>query len=221
MAARQVLDKTDLFGALPPELLAQLRDRTTLERLRRGDVIFEKGAAATSLYIVFSGRVAIAAKSSDGRESVISVLGPGALFGEMSLFDGGYRSAQARALTTAHLISIAYDDVKQVLSHRPDVLWAVVRILARRLRETDEALADAMFLDVTGRTAKRLLALADGDDFFRMPLTQEELAGMVGASRERVNKAIALFVRLGWLEVSGRSQYHILDRAELEARAVS
>jgi CRP-like cAMP-binding protein len=221
MATGQVLDKTDLFGALPPELLAQLRDRTTLERLRRGDVIFEKGDEATSLYIVFSGRVAIAAKSSDGRESVISVLGPGALFGEMSLFDGGHRSAQARALTTANLISIAYDDVKQVLSHRPDVLWAVVRILARRLRETDEALADAMFLDVTGRTAKRLLALADGDDFFRMPLTQEELAGMVGASRERVNKAIALFVRLGWLEVSGRSQYHILDRAELEARAVS
>jgi CRP-like cAMP-binding protein len=221
MAARPVLDKTDLFGALPPELLAQLRDRTTLERLRRGDVIFEKGDTATSLYIVFSGRVAIAAKSTDGRESVISVLGPGALFGEMSLFDGGRRSAQARALTTAHLISIANDDVKQVLSHRPDVLWSVVRILARRLRETDEALADAMFLDVTGRTAKRLLALADGDDFFRMPLTQEELAGMVGASRERVNKAIALFVRLGWLEVSGRSQYHILDRAELEARAVS
>ena len=92
-----------------------------------------------------------------------------------------------------------------------------MRILARRLRATDEALADAMFLDVTGRTAKRLLALADGDDEFRMPLTQEELAGMVGASRERVNKAIALFVKLGWLEISGRSQYHILDRAELEA----
>jgi signal-transduction protein with cAMP-binding, CBS, and nucleotidyltransferase domain len=69
MAARQVLDKTDLFGALPPELLAQLRDRTTLERLRRGDVIFEKADAATALYIVFSGRVAIAAKSTDGRES--------------------------------------------------------------------------------------------------------------------------------------------------------
>ena len=128
---------------------------------------------------------------------------------------------EARALTTAHLISIAFEDVKQVLVHRPDVLWAVVRILARRLRETDEALADAMFLDVTGRTAKRLLALADGDDHFRMPLTQEELAGMVGASRERVNKAIALFVKLGWLEVSGRSQYHILDRAELQARAIS
>jgi CRP-like cAMP-binding protein len=222
MAARQqVLDKTDLFGTLPPELLSQLRDRTELTRLRRGDIIFEKGDAATNLYVVFSGRVAIAAKAADGRESVISVLGPGAMFGEMSMFDGGKRSAHARALTTAHLISVSFEDVREVLVHRPDVLWAVVRILARRLRATDEALADAMFLDVTGRTAKRLLALADGDDEFRMPLTQEELAGMVGASRERVNKAIALFVKLGWLEISGRSQYHILDRAELEARAIS
>ncbi len=193
MAARQVLDKTDLFGALPPELLAQLRDRTTLERLRRGDVIFEKGDAATRSTSCSRAGSRSPPRSGDGRESVISVLGPGALFGEMSLFDGGRRSAQARALTTANLISIAYDDVKQVLSHRPDVLWAVVRILARRLRETDEALADAMFLDVTGRTAKRLLALADGDDFFRMPLTQEELAGMVGASaraRQQGDRAV-------------------------------
>jgi CRP/FNR family transcriptional regulator, cyclic AMP receptor protein len=222
MAVRQqVLDKTDLFGTLPPELLGQLRDRTEITRLRRGDVIFEKGDSATTLYVVFSGRVAIAAKATDGRESVISVLGPGAMFGEMSMFDGGMRSAHARALTTVHLIAVSFEDVREVLVHRPDVLWAVVRILARRLRATDEALADAMFLDVTGRTAKRLLALADGEDEFRMPLTQEELAGMVGASRERVNKAIALFVKLGWLEISGRSDYHILNRAELEARAIS
>ena len=222
MAARTpVLDKTDLFGTLPPELLEQLRGRTALARFRRGDAIFEKGDPATQLFVCFSGRVAIVAKATDGRESVLTVLGPGALFGEMSMFDGGMRSAHARALTTVHLIAVPFDDVREVLADRPDVLWAVVKILARRLRATDEALADAMFLDVTGRTAKRLLALADGDDEFRMPLTQEELAGMVGASRERVNKAIALFVKLGWLEISGRSDYHILNRPELEARAIS
>ena len=137
------------------------------------------------------------------------------------MFDGGVRSANARALTTVHLIAVEFDDVRDVLVHRPEVLWAVVRILARRLRATDEALADAMFLDVTGRTAKRLLELADGEDDFRMPLTQEELAGMVGASRERVNKAIALFVKLGWLEISGRSRYRIVNREELEIRARS
>ncbi len=214
-----VLDKTDLFGTLPPEMLEQMRGRTAMARYRRGDTIFEKGEQATHLYVCFSGRVAIVAKASDGRESVLTVLGPGALFGEMAMFDGGMRSAHARALTTVHVIAIEFDDVREVLAHRPEVLWAVVRILARRLHATDEALADAMFLDVTGRTAKRLLELADGEDEFRMPLTQEELAGMVGASRERVNKAIALFVKLGWLEISGRSRYKIVNRDELEIRA--
>jgi CRP-like cAMP-binding protein len=220
MAARQpVLDKTDLFGTLPPDLLDELRGRTALAKFRRGETIFHQGDLARHLYVVFSGRVAIAAKAADGRESVVAVLGPGALFGEMSLFDGGRRSADARALTTVHLISVDFDDVREVLRARPEVLWAVVRILARRLRATDEALADAMFLDVTGRTAKRLLELAGEENEFRMPLTQEELAGMVGASRERVNKAIATFIKLGWLEVSGRSRYRILDREEMSARA--
>ena len=82
----------------------------------------------------------------------------------------------------------------------------------------DEALADSVFLDVTGRTAKRLLELADGADEFILPVTQEELAGMVGASRERVNKAIASFIRLGWIEQHDR-QYTILKRDSLDIRA--
>jgi CRP-like cAMP-binding protein len=216
-----VLDKTDLFGALPPELLDQLRDRAVLVKYRRNDCVFTKGDPAAQLYVVVSGRVAITAASSDARESVISVLGPGALFGEMPLFDDGPRSATARALTSVQVVSLGFDDVREVLIRRPELLWTVVAILAGRLRATDEALADAVFLDVTGRTAKRLLELADGEDEFRMPLTQEELAGMVGASRERVNKAIATFVRLGWLEVSGRGHYRILDRDELVGRARS
>jgi CRP/FNR family transcriptional regulator, cyclic AMP receptor protein len=216
-----VLDKTDLFGAMPPELIEELRHRATLVKYRRGDQLFTKDDEATELYVIVSGRIAITAAASDERESVLSVLGPGALLGEMPLFDGGKRSATARVLTAVQAISLGFDDVRGVLERQPELLWTVVEILARRLRATDEALADAVFLDVTGRTAKRLLELADGEQEFRMPLTQEELAGMVGASRERVNKAIATFVRLGWVEVSGRGQYRILDAAELTERARS
>jgi CRP-like cAMP-binding protein len=115
-------------------------------------------------------------------------------------------------------ISLHFDDAAVLEGPGPSCCGPS-SIPARRLRATDEALADSVFLDVTGRAAKRLLELAGGEDDFRMPLTQEELAGMVGASRERVNKAIATFVRLGWLEVSGRGQYRILDRDELYARA--
>jgi len=94
----------------------------------------------------------------------------------------------------------------------------VVRLLAQRLRTTDAALADSVFLDVTGRTAKRLLELAGDADEFVLPVTQEELAGMVGASRERVNKALSAFIRLGWLEQSER-RYRITDREQLSRRA--
>lgn len=219
MTRSRVLDQTDLFGQMPPELLAELSGRTELTKYRRNELICQQGDVADELYIVFSGRVAITVRASDGRESVVAVLGPGALFGELPLFDGGLRSADARALGTVHLIAVGYDDVKRTLHDKPEILWAVVRILARRLRATDEALSDAMFLDVTGRTAKRLLQISAGDDDFRMPLTQEELAGMVGASRERVNKAIATFVKLGWLHVDGRTRYRILDREQLEIRA--
>jgi CRP-like cAMP-binding protein len=94
----------------------------------------------------------------------------------------------------------------------------VVELLARRLRAMDNALADAVFLDVTGRTAKRLLELAGDAEEFQLPVTQEELAGLVGASRERVNKALASFIRLGWVTQQDR-RYHIVDRDQLRRRA--
>lgn len=91
-------------------------------------------------------------------------------------------------------------------------------MLAERLRNMDDALADSMFLDVAGRTAKRLLELAGSSDEFTLPVTQEELAGMVGASRERVNKALASFVRLGWIAQNER-RYSILDRDAITLRS--
>ena len=108
--------------------------------------------------------------------------------------------------------------LRQIYEGRPALLWGVVNLLAQRLRNTDSALADSVFLDVTGRTAKRLLELAGDADEFALPITQEELAGMVGASRERVNKAIASFVRLRWIEQQDR-RYRITNREELERRA--
>jgi CRP-like cAMP-binding protein len=92
-------------------------------------------------------------------------------------------------------------------------------MFARRLRATDYSLADAVFLDVPARTAKRLLEIAGDADEFRLPMTQEDLAGLVGASRERVNKSISLFTTLGWLAVEGRNHYRIVDRTALEDRA--
>jgi CRP/FNR family transcriptional regulator, cyclic AMP receptor protein len=218
MQSRGTVNPFESFGSLPHALAEELAARATPRRYRRGEYICRAGEPATRLFVVDSGRIAIAVRARDGRESVAAVLGPGALFGELAFFDGEPRSSDARALTPVVLGEVAFDSVRTVIEENPNLLWDVALILTRRLRDTDEALADAMFLDVTGRTAKRLLQIAGRDDEFSLPVTQEELASMVGASRERVNKAIATFVRLGWLTVSARTRYRILDREGLEAR---
>lgn len=214
-----MLDTTELFAALPPAVLNELREQAEVRTYERNEQVFRQGDASSELYVVQSGRIAIATKANDGRESVVAVVDDGGLFGEMGLFDGGPRSADARALEESHVVVLDYEPVRAALEQKPELLWIVVRLLAQRLRATDEALSDAVFLDVPARTAKRLLELAGDADEFKLPVTQEELAAMVGASRERVNKALALFTRLGWLEMKGRSRYRFTDRQALEDRA--
>jgi CRP/FNR family cyclic AMP-dependent transcriptional regulator len=218
MTVTSLLAGTELFEGLDDEVIEQLSEQATQQTLRRNDVIFAEGDESDALFVVSTGRVAIANKSVDGRESVVALMEPGDLFGEMALFDGRGRSAEARALEQSVVVSIPFAPIRKLYEDHPEQLWRVVRLLAGRIRNMDEALADAVFLDVTGRTAKRLLELAGDKDEFVLPITQEELAGMVGASRERVNKAIAAFIRLGWIQQIDR-RYVITNRRQLEIRA--
>jgi CRP/FNR family transcriptional regulator, cyclic AMP receptor protein len=219
MAHEDILARTDFFADADPEALEAIASAGHELHLIRGDVLFNEGDPPDALYLVLRGRLAIAiANPIDRRESVVALMEHGDLFGEMGMLDDGPRSAMARALEPTTVLSVPYDHVLKLFDDNPKLLWNVTRLLAQRIRTTDEALADSVFLDVTGRTAKRLLELADGSDEFTLPVTQEELAGMVGASRERVNKAIASFIRLGWLEQHDRS-YRITQRDRLELRA--
>ena len=210
--------ETLLFGELPEDVLERIVDEVDDRDLQRGDIIFREDDPPDELYIVLSGRIAIVNKSIDGRESMVALMEPGDLFGEMGLFDRKGRSAQARALEDSVVTCIPYLPVRSLYEETPIYLWQVIQMLAGRLRNMDEALADSVFLDVTGRTAKKLLELAGESEEFSLPITQEELAGMVGASRERVNKAIAAFVRLGWIEQMDRS-YRITNREQLTIRS--
>ncbi|MEY4995831.1 MAG: hypothetical protein RLZ67_556 [Actinomycetota bacterium] len=221
MAHEQVLADTEFFANAPAEMLSTIASAGKTRELVRGDVLFEAGDDPDTIYVVLSGRIAIAIgnRPFDHRESVIALMDEGDLFGEMGMLDKSPRSAGARALETSTVLEIPYSSVRAQLDTSNHLLWNVIRMLSQRLRAMDQALADSVFLDVTGRTAKRLLDLSGGNDEFTLPVTQEELAGMVGASRERVNKAIASFIKLKWLEQHDRT-YHILDRAKLQQRAI-
>lgn len=218
MSQLDVLAGLDLLRTAQRDDLERIAARSQTMQLERNDVVFGEDDDARDLYVVVDGRVAITRESIDGRESVLALMTAGDLFGEMPLFDHGQRSADARALEPSEVLAVPYDAIRELYEREPDLLWRVVALLTSRLRVMDDALADAMFLDVPGRTAKRLLDLSDGRDTFSLPITQEELAGMVGASRERVNKALSSFARLGWIEAA-EGRYTLLRRDALTLRS--
>jgi CRP/FNR family cyclic AMP-dependent transcriptional regulator len=214
-----VLARTDLFADADSAALSVVLSSSRRLEMVRGDVLFNEGDAPGSLHVVLSGRIAIVMSAeSDSRESVVALMDAGDLFGELGLLDEGPRSATARALEPTVVLEVPYDAVRTLFDDEPRLVWNAARMLANRLRVMDEVLADSVFLDVTGRTAKRIIEMSEGRDEFTLPVTQEELAGMVGASRERVNKAIASFVRLGWIDQHER-HYRIIQRDRLELRA--
>jgi CRP/FNR family transcriptional regulator, cyclic AMP receptor protein len=214
----ELLRSVELFSGFDESTLQLVANAAELRKLTRGDVLFAEHDDPDELYVTVRGRIAMVNRSVDGRESVVALMEDGDLFGEMPLFDHQSRSTDARALEASDVVAIPYEPLREIYQNDPRQLWRVVELLTNRIRVIDGVLADSVFLDVTGRTAKRLLEIAGDHDDFSLPVTKEELAGMVGASRERVNKAIASFIRLGWLEQHER-RYVILNRAQMEIRA--
>jgi CRP/FNR family cyclic AMP-dependent transcriptional regulator len=220
-----VLSGLPLFAALDDDAGAALRGAMRQERFGRGDVIFDEGDPGDKLFAVIDGKVKLARTAPDGRENLQAVLGPGEMFGELSLFDPKPRTARAIAVTETALASLAHEELRPWITGRPDVAVQLLQALAQRLRRTNDVLADLVFSDVPARVAKALLALAERfgqptSDGLRVAhdLTQEELAQLVGASRETVNKALADFSSRGWLQVESRAVV-IRDVESLNRRA--
>ena len=214
-----------LFSGLDDEAAEALSASMNETKVRRGDVLFHEGDEGDRLYVVTDGKVKLGRTSADGRENLLAILGPGQMFGELSLFDPGPRTATATAVAETQLVSMGHDQLKEFLSTRPGVASTLLAALARRLRRTNEVLADLVFTDVPGRVAKALLDLAarfgrpvDEGLLVAHDLTQEELAQLVGASRETVNKALADFASRGWLRLEARAVL-LLDVERLRRRA--
>jgi CRP/FNR family transcriptional regulator, cyclic AMP receptor protein len=220
-----VLSRAPLFEALDSGEAKALRSRMTDVALGRGERLFAEGDDGDRLYVVLDGKIKLTRAAPDGRENLLSVIGPGEMFGELSLFDPRPRTASASAITDAHLAALAHDKLLVWLTGRPEVALHLLRALAQRLRRANDVMADLVFTDVPGRVAKQLLDLAGrfGEEqsdglHVNHDLTQEELAQLVGASRETVNKALADFVTRGWIQLSARSVV-LLDTERLRRRA--
>jgi CRP/FNR family transcriptional regulator, cyclic AMP receptor protein len=220
-----VLSETPLFEALNEQDATALRADIIDVQLDRGERLFAEGDSGDKLYIILSGKIKLTKAAPDGRENLLSVHGPGEMFGELSLFDPIPRTSSATAVTSARLAALAHDDLRTWLSTRPEIAMHLLQALAQRLRRINEVKADLVFTDVPGRVAKALLDLADRFGVqtpegvqVNHDLTQEELAQLVGASRETVNKALADFTARGWIQLAAKSVL-VTDTDRLRKRA--
>ena len=207
----EVLARSGIFQGVDPDTAESLvKDMETIE-VRKGEVIFNEGEPGDSLYIILSGKIKLGRRAADGRQNLVMVMGPSDMVGELSLFDPGPRTATATAVTDALLARLRKQSLRPWLTNRPEISEQLLRVLARRLRRTNDALADLIFTDVPGRVAKALLQLAQrfgsqeaGLLRVTHDLTQEEIAQFVGASPLRCRaRAVTVHLADGWRWSSG------------------
>jgi CRP/FNR family transcriptional regulator, cyclic AMP receptor protein len=211
------LRQTDLLRSVPARDLAAIAAASRLRNVRRGQVLFTAGDPSDTLILVISGRVKVVVRSADGAELTLTVIQPGGMFGEISIADGGPRSADAEALEECRLLLVPIELIQDLCSRMPCVSQAVMSSIAATLRRLTEAASDLVFLDLPRRVAKVLLSQPRGDDgVIRLRMNQEELAHQVGGSRQSVNAALRGFERRGWIEVHDRAV--TLRQAEALAR---
>lgn len=220
-----IIASVQLFAGLSEEDQAKLAELMSEETLRRGESLFHEGDSGEHLFIIVDGKIKLGHASDDGRENLIAILGPGEIIGELSLFDKGSRSTSATAVAPTTLMSLSHPDLMGFIDTNPDMAKHMLRQLAQRLRKTNEQMADLVFADVPGRVAKALLDLArrfgertQEGVYVAHDLTQEEIAHLVGASRETVNKSLADFVSRGWIRLEGRA-VTLIEIGRLEKRA--
>ena len=220
----ETVRRVPFLAILPDDELAGLVERMRPRQYRTGTIIFHRDDPGTTLHIITSGVVKLVLASPEGREVTVGILGPGDFFGELSLLDGGARSASAVTLEATETLTLDREPFVAILERHPEVANGLLTVLGNRLRRTDELIQDILFLDLPGRIAKQLLALADERGVetragvrIDLRLSQTELASIVGTTRESVNRCLNAFADRGLLTID-RDAITLRDRDGLKER---
>lgn len=221
----QVLARAGIFQGVPPAAVAAVVQHLRRAEFPPGRTILAQGEPGDYLYIILSGRVKIGRRTPDGSESLLTIMGPSDMFGELSIFDPGPRTLSATAITHVRAVTMDREALLEWIEDRPEIAVQLLRVLARRLRRTNNDLADLIFTDVAGRVAKRLLQLAqrfgvqeDGAMRVTHGLTLDEIAQLAGAAPDTVDKALSDFAARGWIRMDDKTVV-ILDSELLARRA--
>jgi CRP/FNR family cyclic AMP-dependent transcriptional regulator len=223
---RAQLRECELFASLPESELDELATDLTLIDVREGESVFEQGDQGDALYLVLSGRIKLRRRTRDERNSLGAIIGAGEYFGELSLLDAGPRTADALAASDSQLAKISRQFFVAWAERNPQFALQALNCISRRLKRTYDEREDLLYTDTRTRLSKKILALTDrfgsldakGRTVVNHGLTQEDLAQLIGSSRETVSKVLAEFSRRGWIHVEGRAIV-ILNQPGLARRA--
>ena len=200
-----VLRRTQLLGSVPDADLVALAGASRVRAFHRGQVVCTAGDPGDTLIVVIAGRVKVMVRSADGGELMLAAIGPGGTLGDVSVADGGPRSADVETLEDSRLLLIPREQIKDICARVPAAGLALATSVAGTLRRLTEATSDLVFLDLPRRLAKVLLSQPRDDAGVISPyLTQEQFAHQAAATRQSVNSALRGFERRGWITVSGR-----------------
>jgi CRP/FNR family transcriptional regulator, cyclic AMP receptor protein len=218
------LARVSLFAELDEEGLKELSAVARKRVFRQGEIIFHRDDPGQVLYIIKEGKVKISLTSPDGQEVSLTVFGAGECFGELAILDGAPRSADAVALERVEAFSLQRQDFINVVLSHPKIAVQVMKVISQRLRQADNQIEDLLFLDVYGRVAKKLLELSETHGVstnegirIELRLTQQELASMVGASRESVNKVMGYFTDKRYI-MTDKHKITLMKLADLRKR---
>jgi CRP/FNR family transcriptional regulator len=223
--AVDTLRRCILFAHVDDEGLRALASQMRRRRFRRGEVIFHQDDVGDSLQVVISGSVKIVLPSEEGEEAIIASLQPGEFFGELALLDGAPRSTTATAIEPTETLSLPREQFLRLLADDPQIVQALLHVLASELRRLTGHVGELHFLDLAGRLAMRLVRLARDVDptatgrvELNWPFTQSDLAAMIGGTRQSVNRVLSELVDAGHLTIE-RDALIINDLEELELRS--
>ena len=204
-----------LFACLGPEERRAIAGRMHPRHFGRDEVVFHQDDPAGHVFLITAGTVKISVPDEMGHEHVVALERGGDVFGELALFDDGPRSATVTAITETSALSLARPEFLGVLEQNPDAMRRMLALLAKTIRRSTGHIEDLVFLDLPGRVAKTLLDLADAGGADQVELTQDDLAGMVGATRVSVNRVLADLERRKAIEI-GRRHIGLKDRELLK-----
>ena len=199
-----LLRNVPLFSVLTENQLAVLTGAVSRKSLPRGTIIIAAGDTTESLYVLISGRLKVMMSDDEGREVILAILGPNEYFGEMGLIDDLTRSASVVALEACEVLSLSKRDFKRCLAENFEMAMTVMRGLVKRLREADQKIGSLALMDVYGRVARLLLEMSEtvnGQKVVTKKLAKQDIAKMIGASREMVSRVMKDLQSGGYIEV--------------------